>query len=710
MTIPIAINSKSAEPEKGKFRRLGLDVAVNATWLAMKWALDDGNKEAEDALEKLMLDWQFDFHLFEGTAEDVEEKIMKHIINLPAATERLRDFCGLDTGNLMRIAGEVQDLLKNQSQSKATPSPEKVHQWMVNPDNIRWGVYHVPSLRTIKDMLKNWDSIRKSPTVLAIIDNAKSYFGRDNLFDFPIKVGVIMDKAGQDPQLVRYVFESLFALMMRKKTKDPLGAAEIKGKTGEVDSILWQRRYIIQLTKDYPKMFEVAESAAPTQLQNVQKMKALIESPLAMYELMDGADRDLTFSQSLQNGPIRMFFKHLQDVFAGFYSPEVKGALSGSTGQKYDWAMFHEGVRVKKRFLSDFTIAYDSLWKKMPQEETEQEAKEEKKEKAKEEEKVNIKKPDKSVLLQLFQQDAEATVATEIDARLVCLTADGTHPELTREKVSSTRLYNNMSENEKFMGFFDVKNAKLLDRREDESIVQREPLLDMDQFDSFCAVTNKLMQPNRDLVWILLGKSDSAFIKIKKKVMELGWKDKCLHLVYSRALIQKWYVKRMRGMANNRTYERLLICWIGRFPTGTPKERQYVDAGSAVYEDTMLKVPVLHPKDLTYVEKDVLEQSLRSMIGLSEETRPDAADPQVTDLTVTDSAADVRPLLENLKKRRLYRRATGESVVWFPHDNHPDLLKELIWESGNPRWILHGTPASGAGVMGCLEMGVSVIA
>ena len=55
-----------------------------------------------------MLDWPFDFHLFEGTEEVVEEKIMKHIINLPASVERLRDFCGLDTGNLMRIAGQVQ--------------------------------------------------------------------------------------------------------------------------------------------------------------------------------------------------------------------------------------------------------------------------------------------------------------------------------------------------------------------------------------------------------------------------------------------------------------------------------------------------------------------------------------------------------------------------------------------------------------------------
>ena len=102
-----------------------------------------------------MLYWPFDFYLFEGSEGDVEEHIMKHIINLPAATERFRDFCGLDASNLMRIAGEVQELLRSQSTGKATPSPDKVHKWMMDPANIRWGLYHVPSLRTIKDMLKN---------------------------------------------------------------------------------------------------------------------------------------------------------------------------------------------------------------------------------------------------------------------------------------------------------------------------------------------------------------------------------------------------------------------------------------------------------------------------------------------------------------------------------------------------------------------------
>ena len=26
-------------------------------------------------------------------------------------------------------------------------------------------------------------------------------------------------------------------------------------------------------------------------------------------------------------------------------------------------------------------------------------------------------------------------------------------------------------------------------------------------------------------------------------------------------------------------------------------------------------------------------------------------------------------------------------------DNDPDVLKECCWEAGNPRWVIHGTPA-----------------
>ena len=83
-----------------------------------------------------------------------------------------------------------------------------------------------------------------------------------------------------------------------------------------------------------------------------------------------------------------------------------------------------------------------------------------------------------------------------------------------------------------------------------------------------------------------------------------------------------------------------------------------MDAGSAFYVDTMLKVPVLHPKDLTYVEQAVLGESLKTMCGIAQEPEdPPPSGP------VADSAAPVKPLQEHVKKRRLYRTASGGTMV-----------------------------------------------
>ena len=51
--------------------------------------------------------------------------------------------------------------------------------------------------------------------------------------------------------------------------------------------------------------------------------------------------------------------------------------------------------------------------------------------------------------------------------------------------------------------------------------------------------------------------------------------------------------------------------------------------------------------------------------------------------------------------------------VWFPHDHAKHLEKELVWQAGGRdtvRWVLHGTPVAGNGVLGALELGTGVIA
>ena len=74
------------------------------------------------------------------------------------------------------------------------------------------------------------------------------------------------------------------------------------------------------------------------------------------------------------------------------------------------------------------------------------------------------------------------------------------------------------------------------------------------------------------------------------------------------------------------------------------------------------------------------------------------------------AAADKAVRAARKKNRKLYKHISGTDVPWFPHDNAIDLLKELWWEAGRPRWVFHGTPAGGAGVHGCLEAGCSVVA
>jgi len=93
--IPIAILATTATGELGKWKRLGMDIVVNATWLAYYWAVEDGNDAAVSALETLILDWPFDFIRISGTTQDeIEENMFKFAVNYGARAERLRDFIG----------------------------------------------------------------------------------------------------------------------------------------------------------------------------------------------------------------------------------------------------------------------------------------------------------------------------------------------------------------------------------------------------------------------------------------------------------------------------------------------------------------------------------------------------------------------------------------------------------------------------------------
>ena len=94
--IPIAIVDVRSTPEFGNFERLGMDVFVNATWLALYFAKVDEDAEAATAIRSLILDWPFDyFHIAGTTAEEQEENKFKWACNMSSRVEKIREFVGL---------------------------------------------------------------------------------------------------------------------------------------------------------------------------------------------------------------------------------------------------------------------------------------------------------------------------------------------------------------------------------------------------------------------------------------------------------------------------------------------------------------------------------------------------------------------------------------------------------------------------------------
>ena len=166
--IPIMITSSFPEPDIGKFKRLGMDVVVNAVWLAYFWAKQEGSSDAATALEELILDWPFDFiHIQGSSTEEVEENKFKWAVNMTARVERLRDFVGLENANLLRIVSRAADLVQAQTAAGRKPSPEKVQQWL--QQHVKWGLLHCPDTKTVKRHMDNWAAIKKCPAALDLI-------------------------------------------------------------------------------------------------------------------------------------------------------------------------------------------------------------------------------------------------------------------------------------------------------------------------------------------------------------------------------------------------------------------------------------------------------------------------------------------------------------------------------------------------------------
>ena len=188
--IPISITGTS---ELGKFKRLGMDVVVYAVWLALFWAIEEGNNEAVSALKHLILDWPVDFVFIEGsTPEELDENMFKWSVNMCAKVERLRDFVGLETNTMMRIVAAAADIMRSKLVSTTNANAKVVHKWLV--ENVRWGTFNCPDVRAVGMHLSSWGATEMNGRALGVIEAAVQRWGRSNFLDWPTKLAAIVSK------------------------------------------------------------------------------------------------------------------------------------------------------------------------------------------------------------------------------------------------------------------------------------------------------------------------------------------------------------------------------------------------------------------------------------------------------------------------------------------------------------------------------------
>ena len=188
--IPICV-TETYTLEVGKFVRLGMDVVVNAAWLALEWAKKEGNEEAVSALKALILDWPMDFVLIAAKSpEELEEKKFVWNVNLGAKIERLREYIGLDSLNLMRVIAHARDITSAQQSGGRRASFKIAHAWLAA--NIKWGIRKCPN--EVDHQLRCWERLEKAPKALELVEVALQRWGRDNLLDYPTKIRIITEK------------------------------------------------------------------------------------------------------------------------------------------------------------------------------------------------------------------------------------------------------------------------------------------------------------------------------------------------------------------------------------------------------------------------------------------------------------------------------------------------------------------------------------
>ena len=450
--------------------------------------------------------------------------------------------------------------------------------------NVRWGLYHQPTEKTVKKLMANADAVLGNPLVAEVVDRALIEFGRDNLFDFPSKLNTLVHKCASPADLV-FTVRWIYAHMQDKRVKDPFSDRELDGKTGVVAQCHWQRSYVDHLLQEHVAIFAKPESAVSagadqgSERQNLwAQVRNCLQDPLALHEQIN---RSVTWLQSLPNKPMRLAVAHVADLYRNFYVAELKGALAQvSSPAAYKPDKFQAGERVRHRFTTDFEAAakayrLENGWVTAADEEAKADptAASAEADQKKAEDKSGKALAASAGDKQEFRAEVEARARKDLQARLVVLTKDGGHPEL-HASVTSTELYQNLlSTGCRFMGLYDPKNARLCDVFHGEGWAQREPSLDKTDLQLFVDTMSNIMKPGIDFCWLFSGRLEQREKESKDMITKKHWKYKQFTTVMDYKAMQRHYWRRQRGLANSRTVEKLFLCWLPPLPRQMPPLR-----------------------------------------------------------------------------------------------------------------------------------------
>ena len=101
------------------------------------------------------------------------------------------------------------------------------------------------------------------------------------------------------------------------------------------------------------------------------------------------------------------------------------------------------------------------------------------------------------------------------------------------------------------------------------------------------------MQPERDVMWVLGGRTDTNRRKLLRILTKNAFNMQLFHFCYNtKQMMQYGHIKKQRGIANSRSHELLFLCYKGRVPKQLAKTRVHVDGGSPIFNEVVRNVLV----------------------------------------------------------------------------------------------------------------------